>query len=60
MEAIMVTPDKDYAQLVGPKRAIWRPAKKGSSGFEKLGVAEVVKNGAYNASIRSRCAGVDG
>ena len=41
MEAIMVTPDKDYAQLVGPKRTIWRPAKKGSSGFEKLGVAEV-------------------
>ena len=40
-EAIMVTPDKDYAQLVGPQRSIWRPAKKGSSGFDKLGVAEV-------------------
>ncbi|TVR45067.1 MAG: DNA polymerase I [Planctomycetota bacterium] len=39
-QVIMVTPDKDYAQLVGPGRVIWRPSK-GGGGFDKLGVAEI-------------------
>ncbi|TVR14813.1 MAG: DNA polymerase I [Planctomycetota bacterium] len=35
-QVIMVTPDKDYAQLVSPARTIWRPSK-GGGGFDRLG-----------------------
>lgn len=36
---MMVTPDKDYAQLVTPSRIILRPANGG--GYEEMGVDEV-------------------
>ena len=40
METYMVTPDKDYGQLVGPNVWMYRPGKGGSD-FEILGPAEV-------------------
>lgn len=40
LEVIMVTPDKDYAQLVRPGITMARPRSKGS-GIEELGVEEV-------------------
>ena len=40
LEVHMVTPDKDYAQLVGPNIFMRRPGH-GSSGMEKLGTDEV-------------------
>jgi DNA polymerase-1 len=40
VDALMVTPDKDYAQLVGEHRRIMRP-QRGSSGFEVLDAAAV-------------------
>ena len=36
----MMTPDKDYGQLVGPRIFMYRPALKGQ-GFEIRGIAEV-------------------
>ena len=41
-EVYMMTPDKDYAQLVGPGVFIYKP-KYGSNDFEILGVEEVKK-----------------
>lgn len=38
-DVFMLTPDKDYAQLVRPHVSIYRPLK--GQGFEVLGVAEV-------------------
>lgn len=42
LEVHMVTPDKDYAQLVQPNVYMRRPGH-GAAGMEKLGVAEVCK-----------------
>ncbi len=41
-ETWMVTPDKDYDQLVSEHVLIYRPGRKGS-GFERIGVPEVLK-----------------
>ena len=40
-EVRMVTPDKDYGQLVGPHAQMYAPQRTGS-GFELLGVQEIV------------------
>ena len=40
VEVYMVTPDKDYAQLVRPQICMYRP-RHGAAGFERMGVAEV-------------------
>lgn len=39
IDVYMMTPDKDYGQLVGEHRFMYRP--KHSGGFETLGIAEV-------------------
>lgn len=39
-EVFMVTPDKDYGQLVGPNRYMYKPGSRGS-GFEILGEEEI-------------------
>ena len=39
-EVVMVTPDKDYAQLVQPNVSMLRP-QSGAKGYERLGVEEV-------------------
>ncbi len=41
LEVHMVTPDKDYAQLVAPNIFMRRPGLHGASSMEKLGPAEV-------------------
>ena len=40
LEVVMVTPDKDYAQLVQPNVSMLRP-QSGAKGYERLGVEEV-------------------
>ena len=40
LEVVMVTPDKDYAQLVQPNVSMLRP-QSGTKGYERLGVEEV-------------------
>ena len=40
LEVVMVTPDKDYAQLVQPGVSMLRP-QSGAKGYERLGVEEV-------------------
>lgn len=40
LEVVMVTPDKDYAQLVQPNVTMLRP-QSGAKGYEHLGVEEV-------------------
>ena len=40
LEVVMVTPDKDYAQLVQPNVSMLRP-QSGAKGYEHLGVEEV-------------------
>lgn len=42
IETWMVTPDKDYDQLVSEQIRIYRPGRKGAE-FEKLGVGEVLR-----------------
>ncbi|QDS93599.1 DNA polymerase I [Roseimaritima multifibrata] len=42
VETWMVTPDKDYDQLVGEHVSIFRPGRKGSD-FERIGVPEVLQ-----------------
>jgi DNA polymerase-1 len=39
----MVTPDKDFAQLVSPTTTMWKPGRKGSD-VEMLDVAAILKN----------------
>jgi DNA polymerase I len=40
-KTLMVTPDKDYDQLVDEKIQVWKPGRKGSE-FELVGVPEVL------------------
>lgn len=40
-ETYLVTPDKDYHQLVTDRTWVWKPGRQGST-FEKLGVSEVL------------------
>lgn len=40
---LMVTPDKDYHQLVGEDTVIFRPGRKGAA-YETLGVTEVLEH----------------
>ena len=40
LEVVIVTPDKDYAQLVQPNVSMLRP-QSGAKGYERLGVEEV-------------------
>ena len=40
LEGVLVTPDKDYAQLVQPNVSMLRP-QSGAKGYERLGVEEV-------------------
>ncbi len=40
-DTLMVTPDKDYDQLVRENVHVWKPGRKGSE-FELLGVSEVL------------------
>ena len=40
-ETFLVTPDKDYHQLVTDRTWVWKPGRQGSS-FERLGVPEVL------------------
>ncbi|MEZ6134431.1 MAG: DNA polymerase I [Pirellulaceae bacterium] len=40
-ETLMVTPDKDYDQLVRDNVYVWKPGRKGSE-FELLGIPEVL------------------
>lgn len=51
IEVHMVTPDKDYAQLVRPGVFMRRPGH-GAAGMEKLGTAEVCENTASNIQNR--------
>lgn len=39
----MVTPDKDFAQLVSPNTTMWKPSRKGA-GVELLDVAAILEN----------------
>ncbi|MCA9166671.1 MAG: DNA polymerase I [Planctomycetales bacterium] len=39
-ETTLVTPDKDYHQLVTPHVEVWKPGRQGSQ-FERLGIAQV-------------------
>ncbi|MBN8460524.1 MAG: DNA polymerase I [Verrucomicrobia bacterium] len=41
-ESYMVTPDKDFAQLVSERTSIWKPGRKGNE-HEVLGLAEILK-----------------
>ena len=41
-QVYMVTPDKDFGQLVSDKVFIYKPPYQGKGGFEKLGVKEVL------------------
>ncbi|MCP4190428.1 MAG: DNA polymerase I [Planctomycetaceae bacterium] len=41
-ESFLVTPDKDYHQLVSEKTWIWKPGRQGAT-FEKLGVEEILE-----------------
>lgn len=47
LETYMVTPDKDYAQLVSESIFMYRPPRMGN-GYEKWGVEEVQKNSKLN------------
>jgi DNA polymerase I len=40
LETYMVTPDKDFAQLLSPTTFMWRPGKKGSD-HEVIGLAQL-------------------
>lgn len=40
IETFMVTPDKDFAQLVDERTAMWKPGRQGSD-HEVLGLAEI-------------------
>ncbi len=42
-QTFMVTPDKDYAQLVSPTTSMWKPGRKGTE-VELLDVAAILKN----------------
>ncbi len=42
VQTYMVTPDKDFAQLVNDRTFLYRPARKGG-GFETLGMTEVLE-----------------
>lgn len=42
-QVYMVTPDKDYHQLVTPRSVIYKPGRQGSQ-FETLGVEEVLEH----------------
>lgn len=39
-ESYMVTPDKDFAQLISPQTFMWKPGRKGSE-FQILGMPEL-------------------
>ena len=39
-ESFMVTPDKDFAQLLSPTTSIWKPGRKGSD-HEVIGLADL-------------------
>ncbi|MBK1880804.1 DNA polymerase I [Luteolibacter pohnpeiensis] len=39
-ESFMVTPDKDFAQLISPTTCIWKPGRKGSD-HEVIGLGEL-------------------
>ncbi len=39
-ESYMVTPDKDFAQLISPKTFMWKPGRKGSE-YQILGMPEL-------------------
>lgn len=41
--SFMVTPDKDFAQLVSPHTTMWKPGRKGSE-VEMLDVAAILQN----------------
>lgn len=43
MESYMVTPDKDFAQLVSDKTFIWKPGRKGAD-HEVIDLATILKN----------------
>ena len=43
VQTYMVTPDKDFAQLVNDRTFIYRPSRKGG-GFDTLGVTEVLES----------------
>ncbi len=43
MESYMVTPDKDFAQLVSDKTCIWKPGRKGSD-HEVIDLPTMLKN----------------
>lgn len=43
MESFMVTPDKDFAQLVSDKSFIWKPGRKGSD-HEVIDLAAMLKH----------------
>ncbi len=51
MEVHMVTPDKDYAQLVGEHILMYRPGH-GASGMEVLGVKEVCEKYAISSPVQ--------
>ena len=42
-EVYMITPDKDFGQVVSDKIFIYKPPYQGKGGFEKLGVKEVLE-----------------
>jgi DNA polymerase-1 len=43
METFMVTPDKDFAQLVAPRTSMWKPGRQGSE-HEVLDLPTILKN----------------
>ena len=43
METFMVTPDKDFAQLVAPRTAMWKPGRQGNDN-EILDLPAILKN----------------
>lgn len=50
-EVYMVTPDKDYGQLVGPNRYMYKPGGKGK-GYEILGEEEINKEWNINHPLQ--------
>ena len=43
METFMVTPDKDFAQLVAPRTSMWKPGRQGAD-HEVLDLAAILRN----------------
>ena len=51
-ESFMVTPDKDFAQLISPHTFMWKPGRKGDE-HAVIGLTQLTEFGACPSRIRS-------